>query len=582
MSICDFCCENSTSIYTCSNCHNKACYQCLLNSLIHNNNCLCPFCDYEFTDIFKITDELSDFSTDFEESSDECILCYETCYKSIRCRTCHHSYCKECFKRLIETNKAHPICAYCRQSFSKTFIDESLQKNDCFHIYKTFEKGCHEFPFDMDDKIIKCKHCHEWFEYGILKAYFLTKMKYNPDYKPECIHCHQEWDNIFMYYNFERDFCKNSLKLFDPLACIYCQERRYSLVHCKVCGYCLKQHFQENGNAFFDCKKCHKVFTPVFMYNNFGVNYCKDVLKIKDPEGCYPCNDRYHHTYTCKYCHEKVCKEYTIKYLKEKYEKKEEFDCVKCHHKYSDEDLDEIYGKETCKKEFHIKYPEDCIICNSEKKHFIDKDNEKITCPFCNKKICIYCIKNCLWDEADESYHIHDNDPNIRYVNEPLHPELKCFLDDTLHCPHCKHIWSNQYIYEIYKKYVYGYMSKLRHLYIAAPSMLCYKCGVMPPGWPSLRCRCCDKVLCQSCYKKIIYEEYGLIDTSTHKYSFVKEYSFYPNVLKTQLRCKECSGFLCNIKLVYSRLCHDNGHYDEYQFELEKYTLSDTYSDWNA
>ena len=136
--------------------------------------------------------------------------------------------------------------------------------------------------------------------------------------------------------------------------------------------------------------KCHEVFTPKFMYNNFGVSYCKDVLKIKDPEGCYPCNNRYHHTYTCKYCNIKVCKKYTIEYLKEKYEKKEEFDCVNCHHTYNNEDLDQIFGKETCKKELHIKYPEDCVICNSEEKRYLNEDNKKITCPFCNKNICIY------------------------------------------------------------------------------------------------------------------------------------------------------------------------------------------------
>lgn len=584
MSACYFCNEtydNSASIYACPNCHNKVCYQCLLNSLIHNNNCLCPFCDYEL-DIFKTTDELPDEKSDLEETSDECILCYETYYHPIKCETCHHSYCKECFKKLIEINKAHPICAYCRQSFSKTFIDKSLQKNGCYQIHKMFEKGCHKFPFDMDDKVIKCKHCHKRFEYGVLKAYFMAKMKYIPDYKPECILCHQEWDNTFMYDNFERNFCKNSLKLLDPEACIYCQERK-TLIHCKVCVDCLKQHFQENGNVFFDCKKCHEVFTPEFMYNKFGVYYCKDVLKIKDPEGCYPCNDRYHRTYTCKYCNEILCKEYTMKRLKEKYEKKEEFDCMKCHHKYSDEDLDQIYGKETCKKELHIKYPEDCIICNSEEKHFIDEYNEKIACPFCNKNICISCITHCLRVEADENYHAHNNDPNIRYVREPYGYHMKCFIDDTLHCPHCKHIWSNQYIYEIYKKYVFSYSSECKHLHIAAPSMVCYKCGMMP-GWPSLRCEYCDKVLCQSCYTKIIYDEYGLIDTSTLKYSLIKEfkeYEFSP-MLKTKLKCKDCSVVLCKIKLVYSRVYHGNGQYDKYQFELTDYTISDTYSDYRA
>ena len=575
MSACDFCNEtydNSASIYTCPNCHNKVCYQCLLNSVIHNNVCLCPFCDYEFTDIFKTTDELSDFSSDLEETSDECILCYETCFNPIKCGTCHHSYCKECFKRLIETNKVHPICAYCRQSFSKTFINESLQKNDCFHIHKMSEKDCHEFPFDMDDKVIKCKHCNERFECGVLKAYFMARIKYNPEYKPECMLCHQEWDNTFMFDNFERNFCKNSLNLFDPYGCIYCQERRW-FIHCNVCEDCLKQHFQENGNAFFDCKKCHTVFTPDFMFYYFGVRYCKDVLKLKDPEGCYPCNDRTHHKYTCKYCNENLCKEFMMKYLKEKHEKKEELDCMKCHHKYSDEDLDQIFGKETCKKELHIKYLEDCIICNSEKKHFIDDDNKKITCPFCNKNICIYCIKQCLHDEALKNYSAHSSDPNIRYVCEP-YSHMKCFIDDTLHCPHCKHIWSNQYIYEIYKKYVYDYRSECEDLYIAAPSMLCYKCGVIPK-WPSLRCKCCDKVLCHSCYKQIIYEEYGLIDTSTHKYSLVKEYDFSPNVLKTYLRCKECSKALCKIKIVYQPLYHGNGDYDEHKFELRDYTLSD-------
>ena len=576
MSACDFCNEtydNSTSIYTCPNCHNKACYQCLLNSLIHNNNCLCPFCDYEFTDIFKTTDELPEFSSD---SSEECILCYDTCYNPIQCETCHQPYCKECFKRLIDTNKAHPICAYCRQPFSKTFIDESLQKNVCCYIHKTFEKGCHDFPFDMDDKVIKCKHCHERFEYGVLKAYFVAKIKYNPDYNPECMLCHQAWDNSFMYDNFERNLCKNSLKLIDPEACVYCQERK-TLIHCKVCRDCLKQHFQENGNAFFDCKKCHTVFTPEFMYDNFDDRYCRDVLKIKDPEGCYPCNNRYHYKYTCKYCNEKVCKEYMITYLKEKYEKKEEFDCVNCHHKYSDEDLDQIFGKETCKKELHIKYPEDCIICNSVEKHYLDYENKKITCPFCNKNICIGCIKHCLYEEADKNY--NSLNPFIRYVREPYGYHRKCFIDDTLHCPYCKHIWNNQYIYEIYKKYVYMYGSEIKHLHIAAPSMLCYKCGEMP-GWPSLRCKCCDKLLCHSCYKKIIYEEYGLIDTSTHKYSLTRKYGFSPYVLKTHLRCKECSGVLCKIKLVYSHLYNGDGQYDEHKLELRDYTLSDTYTDY--
>lgn len=575
MSTCAFCCENSTSIYTCSNCNNKVCYQCLLNSIIHNDNkCLCPFCDYECSDIFVLDDELLVYSSNkSEELIDDCILCYDTCYHPIKCEICHHSYCKECFKRLIDTNESHPICAYCRQSFSKTFIDKSLQEKDSVNIHKIFEEYCHEFPFEMDNKVIKCKYCNERFEYDVLKAYFMTRMKCNPDYKPECIHCHQEWNDKFMFDNFESEFCKNDLKLHDPDACIYCQERKM-FIHCQICEDCLKHHFQVNGNSIFDCKKCHTVFTPEFMYDKFGVSYCKDVLKIKDPKGCNQCNDRYHHIYTCNYCHEKICKEYMLGYLKEKYEKKEEFDCVNCHHTYNNEDLDKIFGKETCKKEFHIKYSEDCVMCNSEKKHSIDYENEKITCQYCNKKICIYCIQKYLSDEAIKNYKVHYNNPNIRYVSDPYDSHIKYFIDDTLHCPYCNHIWSNQYIYEIYKKYVYEFIDELEDLHIAAPSMICYKCGMMP-RWPIIECKCCDKVLCKSCYKQIIFEKYGTLDNTTHKYNFKQYiYGISSYMIETYLNCELCLKAVRRIKLFYSHLYHD-GHYEENQYKLEDYTLSD-------
>ena len=69
--------------------------------------------------------------------------------------------------------------------------------------------------------------------------------------------------------------------------------------------------------------------------------------------------------------------------------------------------------------------------------------------------------------------------------------------------------------------------------------------------------------------KVILYNSYGLIDTSTHKYSLVKEYDYSPSVLKIHLKCK-CSGVLCKIKLIYQPLYHD-GKYDEHKLELREY-----------
>ena len=442
MSTCDFCYDNSTSIYTCPNYHNKVCYQCLLNSVIHNNDkCLCPFCDYEFTDIFKT----SDTSYDVLSITSECILCYDSCYHPIKCETCHHSYCKECFKRLIETNKAHPICAYCRQPFSKTFIDESLQEKyppvksfiDIYDIHKVSEKGGFEAPYDINDELITCKHCKEHFEYDTLAVYFKSKIKCNPDYKPECIHCHKEFDDISMFLN---------IKLI----------------------------------------------------------LCDGVLKIKDPKGCEQCNNRYHHTYTCKYCYEEVCKEYMLTYLKEKYEKKEELDCVKCHHKYSDEDLNEIFGKETCKKELHLKkFNSDCVICC---KDIINRNlNDIVHCEFCNKNICFWCVNSYLEEKAKE---YKRNNPKVKYIQEG-------FYD----CPYCKHKWTNEYIYNIYNNYSVGrdyfYTNILR---LIKPVIICSECNKDCKYY--IQCKTCKKYRCYECVEHYLLKHFIGIKSCFEKSDF--------------------------------------------------------------
>ena len=149
--VCDNCkevCENTASNYTCPNCHNTFCYECLIKSAFYNDNkCLCPICyHYEFIDIDKISYDLVSYSSNSSPAIIyECVICYEPCHNPIKCETCHNTYyCQDCFKKLIE--KKYLLCGICRQPFSKQFIKENLNA-DRDKSHKLSKKHEYSFPF---------------------------------------------------------------------------------------------------------------------------------------------------------------------------------------------------------------------------------------------------------------------------------------------------------------------------------------------------------------------------------------------------------------------------------------------------
>lgn len=490
MSKCHYCDIILDSNITCPKCNTNICIYCLRVSMIHNDGLyLCPNCN----------NDLHNYIVDFDDkkykdaviqyninSSDSCIICYDTFDENqiFRCNTCHQPYCYDCFKRLIESNPGH-ICGMCRQKLSTSLIEQCMEfkivskKKQCFG----HKHGSNIIQFDINDSVIRCKHCKERFEYDTLISYFTSKHKYNKDYKPDCLHCHTKWgDNKFMYDTFGRDFCKGVLNLFDPYACKICQERK-KIIHCQVCIDCLTQHFQRNENAFFDCIECHTVFTPNFMYDNFGIKYCRN-LKIEDPYACKKCHTRFYPIYTCKYCHIQICKVCEKQHLEQTAKNNENLDCINCHHIYDGFDLyDDIFKDEQdyIKNVLHADYPYECKLCKKDLK-YIDIgeqiDEQNIRCDNCRKYFCYYCLLKYLRNLA---INYKNNTPDFHHISEGFYK-----------CPCCNENFTNKFLYKNFKDYECHY-----NLYIADPNNKCIKCN--QPNYHIFQCKTCKKYNCLEC-----------------------------------------------------------------------------------
>ena len=500
MSKCHYCDYTSDSNITCPKCNTNLCIYCIRISMIHNDGqYLCPSCNND------LHNYIVDFSSKYYKddviqvdninkhlnSNDACVICYYTLDENniLRCNTCHQPYCYDCFKRLIKSNPEH-ICAMCRQYLSAELINRCMErvympkKKRCFG----HEQGSNIYPFDINNTIISCKYCKEHFEYDTLISYFTSKHKYDKTYIPDCPHCHTKWgDNKFMYDTFGRDFCKGVLNLFDPYACKVCQERK-ELVHCKVCADCLKQHFQTNENAFFDCSECHEKFTVNFMFENFEPEYCRDILHLVDPFACKYCYTRFYPTYTCKYCNTKICKVCERQHLEQATKNNERLDCINCHHYYSSTDLyEDIFDndKDFVQKILHIEYPFECKLCRKDLKWAIkDPDYyrvwvrfEFITCEYCEKHYCKDCLFSYLRTLAED---YKKNTINFQYIPDGFYK-----------CPCCNYNISSIFLF---KKY---YDKAHDNLYLIDPSKRCVKCNKY--NYNLFYCYECSRYNCLEC-----------------------------------------------------------------------------------
>jgi len=385
----------------------------------------------------------------------------------------------------------------CRQELSASLISQCMELElPKKKRYFGAERGANKHPFDINDTVIKCQHCKEHFEYDTLISYFTSKHKYNKDYEPECPHCHGIWfNNKFLYDTFGRDFCKGVLNLFDPYACKVCQERK-ELVHCKVCADCLKQHFQTNENAFFDCSECHEKFTVNFIFDHFDLNYCKNVLHLEDPYACKGCLTRFYPTYTCKYCNTKICKVCEKQHLEQAIKNNERLNCMYCHHFYTSSDLysdifynDKIYVNAV----LQVEYPFECKLCRKDIKNAINNPDryrrwdqyEFITCENCERHFCKDCLFSYLRKLAEE---YKKNTAKFDYIPEGFYT-----------CPCCNQSISSKFLF---KKF---YDNAHDKLYLIDPSKICVRCNKLK--YKSFLCYNCHKTSCLECLceQHIIY-----------------------------------------------------------------------------
>lgn len=499
---CYNCGSNSNFNVTCPNCKTVFCIYCLRINMIHNDGqILCSKCNY---DLHRYTNYTIDFNMKYIHckvqdkiitikpvEQYDCVICWDKFDEKdiLRCNFCHKPYCYNCLRGVIRSNPGH-ICGMCRQKFSESLIRQCMNLE-----YKPAKKkqdfgsvrGSNEHPFDVNDTVIKCEYCKERFEYDTLISYFTSKRKYDKDYAPECMHCHTRWDdnhNYFMYNTFGRDFCKGVLNLYDPYACKYCQERN-KFICCNICIDCMKQHFQINENTFFDCKKCHKVFSSEFMYNYFGIDYCKNVLKIEDPYECKICHIRQDYglrLFTCKYCNTKICRICEKHHL----ENAENYECVNCHHLYNTTDLYDIFEDEYkyVQDKLHVDYPYECKLCKKDIRWYINHPKECIgygdykymTCEHCEKHFCVECLFRHLKNILDN----YEKNKTVSYIPEGFYK-----------CPCCNNGFSNSLLFKNFN--VNAHYS----LYLIDPSKKCVHCN--NPKYRLFYCDNCNNYNCLDC-----------------------------------------------------------------------------------
>ena len=409
---CNYCDILTNNIIICPNCKKNICYYCLMINMIHNDGkYLCFNCNYDLHDfihnIVNENDDIKDENKLIDEYENKCVICYDTFDENDLIRCIHnHPHCRYCYNRIINNYNLSHVCGICRGTFIKK------QK---VHI------KVQERPFDINDKVIKCKHCHERFEYDTLISYFTNKLKYNKDYYPECIHCHQKWDDKFIYDNFDIDYCKNILHIEDP----------------------------------YECKGCH----------------------IRFPK-----------TYTCQYCDEEICINCVKKYFEEKVLNNKSIDCINCHHLYNEFDLyDDIFENDIdyVKNILHVRYPYECELC---KKNLFDyiKYNicyndsryvEYISCDKCQRYFCKDCLYNYLRKLAIK---YKNNTEYFRYVPEGFYK-----------CPYCENKFDNSFLYSYYYDYYYD------KLYLINNSKKCNECN--KHHYCMFTCNKCFKNNCINC-----------------------------------------------------------------------------------
>lgn len=508
ISTCNYCDILTYHNIVCPKCNKNICYYCLIKNMIHNDGqFLCLNCNNDLHNLIEDYNVKEYKDKVIDDYENQCVICYDTFDENELIRCVHnHPHCHYCYNRIINNYNLSHVCGICREPFKKIIPVKP-----------------HEWLFDINDKIIRCQHCHECFEYDTLISYFTSKIKYNKDYSPECMHCHQEWNNTFMYDNFERDFCKNIFKLFDPYACKYCQERKI-FIHCHTCKECLMQYFQLNENTHLDCPECHIEFTPKFMYDHFDYDYCKHVLHIEDPYECKGCHTRFSKTYTCKYCKEKICINCAKKYFEAKLQNHVPIDCINCHHIYNEFDLyddifenDNDYVKNVLQ---HVRYPYECEICKRNLYDFIKhkihytswtswRYIEFISCDKCQRYFC----KDCLYEYLrDLARNYKNNTEDFHYVPEGVY-----------NCPCCKNNFSNSFIFSHYQRYYYD------RLYLIDNSKKCIECN--QHHYCMFTCNRCSKNNCINCLCE----------------GQKRRIAYYPNIsVFNNLICNYCGEIICD------------------------------------
>lgn len=493
MSKCAYCNNTFSDIIICPKCNNNICYKCLELSMTHNDgNFLCLFCNYDlskFMEEYLINTSLyKDIIVyDDEPIHEECILCYDTFNIDhiIKCNTCNKSYCIECFKQLINSNNSH-ICANCRQVIPKSLINKGMR----MPLKPKFQYSCHirtcDHPYDINDKLIKCSYCEEQFEYDTLIKYFISKYKYNKNYIPECLHCHKIWDNVFMYDNFEIEFCKNIMNIEDPYCCKGCQTRnppKYTCKYCntEICRICMKQYFESIQNhKNLDCMNCYHLYNEYDLYDNIfknEIDYVKNILQVENP-------------YECKLCKKdftvKIRNGHSIISLAIRCESCRKYFCFNCFFDYLEKLAVEYKNTHTCK--------------------YIEEGYYK--CPYCNNSFSnkfLYYSYNCHYNHYLLSL-------GKDYEENPCHDRL--YLIDTVHsCCKCE-----KSKYDIFMcKHCY----KMNCLDCLCENLKqCIKRNPDIPSYNVIRCICCKKILFKST------ELYKYLDEQTCKDLLISDDDF--------------------------------------------------------
>ena len=254
-------------------------------------------------------------------------------------------------------------------------------------------------PSDM------CVNCHNYFyEYNLIRC---PQVSYS---HPYCYNCFKDMIDHNQLYciewrlKFPQECIDKVLEQYIPKKKRYFGHSQGSNIRSFdindiviKCCHC-KEHFEydtlisyftvkyrENKEYIPDCIHCHTKFSNEFMYDMFGIDFCKKVLNLFDPYACKYCQERKN------YIHCNVCADCMIQHFQSS--GNTVLDCKECHKVFTSKFMYDTFEYDYCKNVLKIEDPYACKYCHV-------RFYRTYKCDYCYTDICLQCEKHHLEEQV--------------------------------------------------------------------------------------------------------------------------------------------------------------------------------------